>query len=74
MKGVMELDSTKASHPIITKVDSPNQITELFDTITYSKGEEFSAHPRTIGFVGGLSQVISIARIFYEVDSKVAFL
>lgn len=38
MKGVMELDSTKASHPIITKVDSPNQITELFDTITYSKG------------------------------------
>lgn len=38
MKGVMMLDSTKASHPIINEVTSPDQITELFDTITYSKG------------------------------------
>ena len=40
MKGVMVLDSTEASHPIIQTVDSPNQITELFDSITYSKGNE----------------------------------
>jgi len=38
MQGVLEMDSTKASHPIITKVDSPNQVTELFDAITYQKG------------------------------------
>lgn len=26
------------SHPIIISVDTPSQITEIFDTITYSKG------------------------------------
>lgn len=34
----MKLDATLASHPIVQTVESPNQITELFDTITYSKG------------------------------------
>lgn len=35
---VMDLDATLASHPIVQTVDTPDQITELFDTITYSKG------------------------------------
>lgn len=34
----MKLDSTLASHPIVQKVENPDQITELFDSITYSKG------------------------------------
>ncbi|XP_005182090.2 glutamyl aminopeptidase [Musca domestica] len=38
LHGVMKLDSTLASHPIVQKVENPDQITELFDSITYSKG------------------------------------
>ncbi|XP_037807865.1 glutamyl aminopeptidase-like isoform X1 [Lucilia sericata] len=38
LHGVMKLDATLASHPIVQTVESPNQITELFDSITYSKG------------------------------------
>ncbi|XP_061399840.1 glutamyl aminopeptidase-like [Musca vetustissima] len=38
LHGVMKLDSTLASHPIVLTVENPNQITELFDSITYSKG------------------------------------
>ena len=34
----MNLDATLGSHPIITKVETPSQITEIFDSITYSKG------------------------------------
>lgn len=36
--GVMNLDGTTASHPIVQKVENPDQITELFDAITYQKG------------------------------------
>lgn len=35
---VMRTDSTLASHPIVQTADSPDQITELFDAITYNKG------------------------------------
>lgn len=35
---VMRLDSTLNSHPIIQPVEHPDQITEIFDSITYSKG------------------------------------
>lgn len=35
---VLALDATLASHPIVQVAESPDQITELFDTITYSKG------------------------------------
>uniref|UniRef100_A0A1B0AGP0 glutamyl aminopeptidase n=1 Tax=Glossina pallidipes TaxID=7398 RepID=A0A1B0AGP0_GLOPL len=38
MHGVMKLDATLASHPIVQTVETPDQITELFDSITYSKG------------------------------------
>ncbi|XP_055614924.1 aminopeptidase A isoform X1 [Toxorhynchites rutilus septentrionalis] len=38
LHGVLSLDATIGSHPIVVKVESPNQITEIFDTITYSKG------------------------------------
>lgn len=34
----MKFDSTPASHPIIQSVNSPSEITELFDTISYEKG------------------------------------
>lgn len=38
LHGVFSLDATLGSHPIIQKVENPDQITEIFDTITYSKG------------------------------------
>ncbi|CAD6993566.1 unnamed protein product [Ceratitis capitata] len=38
LHGVLTLDATLGSHPIIQTVANPDQITEIFDTITYSKG------------------------------------
>ncbi|XP_032593665.1 glutamyl aminopeptidase isoform X2 [Drosophila grimshawi] len=35
---VFKIDATLASHPIVKSIESPNEITEYFDTITYSKG------------------------------------
>ena len=35
---VMELDSLESSHPISVTVDSADQVNELFDGISYSKG------------------------------------
>lgn len=35
---VMAYDSSLATHPIVQVAENPDQITELFDTITYSKG------------------------------------
>ena len=35
---VMDLDSTINSHPIVQEVNHPDQITEIFDTISYAKG------------------------------------
>lgn len=38
LHGVMNLDATLAAHPIVQVAETPDQITELFDSITYSKG------------------------------------
>ena len=38
LHSVMDLDATLNSHPIIQKVEHPDQITEIFDSISYSKG------------------------------------
>lgn len=35
---VVSLDASLATHPIVQNVSNPNQITEIFDAITYSKG------------------------------------
>ena len=35
---VSTLDATINSHPIVQNVDHPDQITEIFDSISYSKG------------------------------------
>ncbi|XP_058458300.1 aminopeptidase A-like isoform X1 [Malaya genurostris] len=52
LHGMLTLDATLGSHPIVVKVETPNQITEIFDTITYSKGasvirmlEDFVSEP-----------------------------
>ena len=38
MNNAMGLDSLKSSHPIDVKVNSPSQIREIFDAISYDKG------------------------------------
>lgn len=38
MHSVLDLDATLGSHPIVVSVETPNQITEIFDSITYNKG------------------------------------
>ncbi|KAH8399404.1 hypothetical protein KR215_009738 [Drosophila sulfurigaster] len=35
---VLKIDATLASHAIVKSIESPDEITEYFDTITYSKG------------------------------------
>lgn len=38
LHGVLALDATLGAHPIVQTVENPDQITEIFDSITYSKG------------------------------------
>ena len=38
LQDVMDLDAQLNSHPIVQEVRNPNQITELFDRISYGKG------------------------------------
>ena len=34
---VLELDSKLTSHPIVVTVNHPDEITEIFDSISYNK-------------------------------------
>lgn len=38
LHGILEKDAKISSHPIIQKVETPDQITEVFDPISYAKG------------------------------------
>lgn len=38
MHSILNLDATLGSHPIVVGVESPDQITEIFDSVTYNKG------------------------------------
>lgn len=38
MHSIMNLDATLGSHPIVVGVETPDQITEIFDSVTYNKG------------------------------------
>jgi glutamyl aminopeptidase len=38
MHSILNLDATLGSHPIVVGVETPDQITEIFDGITYNKG------------------------------------
>jgi aminopeptidase N len=39
-EGAMGIDATQATHPIIRKIETVEQIGEAFDGITYAKGEQ----------------------------------
>jgi glutamyl aminopeptidase len=38
LHSILSLDATQASHPIIQTVQTPDQITEVFDSVSYNKG------------------------------------
>jgi aminopeptidase N len=38
-QGAMALDARTTTHPIIQKIETPDQISQAFDSITYRKGE-----------------------------------
>ncbi|XP_073818650.1 aminopeptidase A-like [Musca autumnalis] len=38
LHSVMKFDSTPVSHPIVQTVETPDEINEIFDTISYEKG------------------------------------
>lgn len=38
MHSILNSDATIASHPIVVSVETPDQITEIFDGVTYNKG------------------------------------
>ena len=38
----MEIDALQTSHPISVKVKHPDEINEIFDRISYGKGENIS--------------------------------
>lgn len=40
--GVFGLDSLESSHKISVRVDHPDEIAEVFDGISYEKGQFFS--------------------------------
>jgi len=57
-QGALDLDSTRASHPIYNPDASPDRMGELFDNITYMKGASLLRmlchHLGTDGFIGGV--------------------
>ncbi|KAH9361518.1 hypothetical protein HPB48_001380 [Haemaphysalis longicornis] len=42
LQPVMDLDSTTTSHPVVQSVSHPDEITEIFDTISYNKARTLS--------------------------------
>ncbi|XP_064214193.1 aminopeptidase A isoform X3 [Tribolium castaneum] len=38
LHSILSLDATQGSHPIIQTVETPDQITEVFDSVSYNKG------------------------------------
>jgi hypothetical protein len=51
----MALDCLKSTHPVSTRVDNPSQISEVFDSISYSKGK-FWHNCQEVGFCPGCSK------------------
>lgn len=41
LESVLKLDALVSSHPISVEVSDPNEINEIFDGISYSKGIDF---------------------------------
>ena len=73
LHGILNLDATLGSHPIVVGVETPDQITEIFDSVTYSKGasvirmiEDFIGPAK---FQEGISQYLE-ANKFKNADSN----
>ncbi|XP_048762432.2 glutamyl aminopeptidase-like [Ostrea edulis] len=57
---VMVVDSVTSSHPIVVNVNNPNQINEVFDSISYSKGS---------AIIGMLEAVMGKGKFFLGVGN-----
>lgn len=42
LQNVLCLDGLKSSHPISLKVNNPNEINDIFDRISYAKGDNYA--------------------------------
>lgn len=42
MHSVLELDATLSSHPIVQTVNTPDEITSIFDAISYNKVTQYT--------------------------------
>lgn len=60
LENVLKLDALVMSHPISVEVSDPNEINEIFDSISYSKGE------LTIDTRYHTSYVVVICEIFHS--------
>lgn len=72
MHSILNTDATVASHPIVVGVETPSQITEIFDGVTYNKGasiirmvEDFIGPEK---FQAGVSEYLD-AKKFQNADS-----
>ena len=46
LQNVLQLDAYELSHPVSSKVSHPNDIDEIFDSISYGKGKYFNFNKR----------------------------
>lgn len=73
MHSIMNLDATLGSHPIVVAVETPDQITEIFDGITYNKGASIIRMMEDFigvdGFQKGVSQYLE-ANSFKNADTN----
>jgi glutamyl aminopeptidase len=73
MHSIMTLDATLGSHPIVIGVETPDQITEIFDGITYNKGASIIRMVEDFigveGFRNGVSAYLE-ANKFMNADSN----
>lgn len=71
LHGVMKYDSSVASHPIVQTVENPDQITEIFDTISYEKGASIIRMLEDVVGTDKFEQAVTNYLIKFKFDNAV---